>query len=254
VMTRSTARDASRERIRKGRKVLQLLRRGPFRRALLKGVAAGIEHEDVAFEHSFRTVIDVGAHRGQFALFALQHYPDATLHCFEPLPGAYGRLSDVLPPNGRVHLHHVAASEASGSQPLHVSQRDDSSSLLPIMPRCTSAFPGTTERYQLTVRTARLDEELEGARLDRPCLLKIDVQGSELSVLRGAGRLLSSVDEVYVECSFVELYEGQPLASDVICYLRRHDLTFAGLFGMRRDERGRCIQADLLFKRSRDPK
>jgi FkbM family methyltransferase len=233
--------------------LLRLLRRRRFRRALVKGVAAGIEHEGVAFQHSFRTVIDVGAHRGQFALFALEQYPEATLHCFEPLPGAYERLRSVLPPNGRVHLHPVAATEAGGRQRLHVSQRDDSSSLRPVTPRCTSTFPGTAERYQLTVPTARLDEKLDRSGLDRPCLLKIDVQGSELSVLRGAEGLLPSVDEVYVECSFAELYEGQPLAGDVIAYLRGNDLAFAGLFGMRRDAAGRCIQADLLFTRSGDP-
>lgn len=250
-MSRRTG--AFRERLRKGRKLLRLLRRGRFRRALLKGVAAGVEHEEVAFEHSFRTVIDVGAHRGQFALFALQHYPEATLHCFEPLPAAFGRLSNVLPGGGRVHLHQVAATEAGGWQQLHVAQRDDSSSLRPITQRCMATLPGTAEQYRLTVPTARLDGEIEAASLDRPCLLKIDVQGSELSVLRGAEGLLPSVDEVYVECSFAELYEGQPLAGDVICFLRGNGLALAGLFGMTHDGAGRCIQADLLFTRSGEP-
>jgi hypothetical protein len=51
-------------------------------------------------------------------------------------------------------------------------------------------------------------------------LLKIDVQGSELQVLQGRRPALDLIDEVYCECSFVELYEGQALADEVICHLR----------------------------------
>lgn len=101
----------------------------------------------------------------------------------------------------------------------------------------------------MTVPTARLDESLTGSKFDGPVLLKTDVQGGELGVLRGGEALLASIDDVYVECSFVELYEGQALAGQVVGYLEDHGFAVTGEFGMRHDRRGHCLQADVLFVR-----
>jgi hypothetical protein len=81
-----------------------------------------------------------------------------------------------------------------------------------------------------------------------PWLLKIDVQGFELEVLRGGVATLPRVAEVYVECSFFELYEGQALADEVIAFLLASGLRLAGVFNLVR-HRNEAIQADLLFRR-----
>jgi FkbM family methyltransferase len=214
---------------------------------LPEGVFPSLEHTSVRFGAQFATVLDVGASRGQFALFALARFPDAKLICFEPLPEAQATARKVLA--GRnVELHGVALGSAHGETALHVSARDDSSSLLPIGSRQVAAFPGTHED-----RTVDVPVDVLSAYLDdqtaRPCLLKIDVQGFELDVLRGAGESLNYVDEVFVEASFVELYTGQALASDVICYLAEHDLRLSDIHGLVRAADGTALQADLLFRR-----
>jgi hypothetical protein len=96
----------------------------------------------------------------------------------------------------------------------------------------------------------RLDDVLTEPGPARPCLLKIDVQGYELEVLRGGEETLRSVDEVFVECSFVELYTGQALAGELIAYLCSKGFRLTGIFGVKRDLAGRCLQADALFQRS----
>ena len=55
-----------------------------------------------------------------------------------------------------------------------------------------------------------------------PALLKIDVQGFELEVLRASRPLLGAFEHVYVEASFEVLYAGQALAGDVAAFLRAH--------------------------------
>jgi hypothetical protein len=80
-------------------------------------------------------------------------------------------------------------------------------------------------------------------------LLKIDVQGYELDVLRGAGDRIAVVDEVFVEASFAQLYTGQPLAAEVITYLDRCGLRLVDVFGVARDADGIALQADFLFRR-----
>ncbi len=91
---------------------------------------------------------------------------------------------------------------------LTVSAHDDSSSLLPIGHRQLSEFPGTHPVDSVEVRVLPLREVLS-SELPPPRLLKIDVQGLELEVLRGAGSSLDLIDELFVECSFAELYGGQ---------------------------------------------
>lgn len=244
-------REDSHERLRKLRKLWRLSGTPMFRRALRVRVAAAVEHEDVPFQHDFKSVIDVGAHHGQFALFARHRFPRAQLFCFEPLSEAQRIFRRVFPESGPIVLFDFAlGSVTAADYAMHVSMADDSSSLLPITSRYTEAFPGTEEAAQVSVPVQRLDDALAGSAPARPCLLKIDVQGYELEVLRGADRVLRSVDEVFLECSFVELYTGQALAAEIIAHLWSKGFKLTGVFGLKRDLAGRCLQADALFERS----
>lgn len=100
---------------------------------------------------------------------------------------------------------------------------------------------------EVTIRP--LDALLEGV-IQRPAMLKIDAQGGELEVLAGAAAVLEQIDTAFVECSFVEFYRGQPLADEVIAAFVEHGLRLGGVYSVVRDGRGRCLQADLLFRRS----
>ena len=247
----SDGRQDSHERLRKLRKLLRLVWTPPFRRALRLRVAAAVEHAGVPFQHDFASVIDVGAHHGQFALFARHRFPHAQLFCFEPLPDAQQILRQVFTQAAQIEFFEVALGpDKTVAQAMHVSRLDDSSSLLPITRRYTTAFPGTEEATSISVPVTRLDDVLADPAPARPCLLKIDVQGYELEVLRGGEQTLRGVDEVFVECSFVELYTGQALAGELIAHLWSRGFKLTGVFGIKRDIAGRCLQADVLFERS----
>ena len=235
--------------MRRLRKALVLVQRARWRNAARKGVAAAVEHRDVPFGGCFATIIDVGAHYGQFSLLARELYPDATIVCVEPMPEAVDRLRAVHHSDSRVSIEPFAAAASGGRRCLHVSRKTDSSSLLPILNPYLAAFPGTEESSVIHIDAQTLDALLP-SQLERPALLKIDVQGGELEVLRGAPRLLAQVDVAFVECSFVEFYGGQPLADEVIGALLRHGLRLVGVYSVVRDGRKQCLQADLLFRRS----
>ncbi|MGA7435291.1 MAG: hypothetical protein WBW44_06665, partial [Solirubrobacterales bacterium] len=61
---------------------------------------------------------------------------------------------------------------------------------------------------------------------------------------------LTRVDEALIECSFVELYEGQALADDVIGLMRDNGHRLAGIYGPVNSPDGTMLQADMLFRRS----
>lgn len=132
---------------------------------------------------------------------------------------------------------------------MHVSAKDDSSSLLPIASHQRSIFRGTDEAGTMEVKVGRLADLLNAGQLKSPALLKLDVQGYELEVLKGCEDLLESFSCVYAEGSFVELYSGQVLADDLIAWLRLRDFRLSGVYGVVFDGHGRAVQADMLFSR-----
>lgn len=217
------------------------------------GVAAALEHEPVLKALAFCTVVDVGANRGQFAMAARRCLPSARIISFEPLPQAAARYRRVFAGDGRTTLHVAAVGPQRGEATLHVAAQDDSSSLLPITSTQTTLFPGTYEAETETVKVAPLSDFVMPAEVQPPALLKIDVQGYELMALEGCEDLLAEFAQVYVECSFVELYEGQALAHEVIAWLRERQFSLVGVYHMIYAWRAQAIQGDFLFRRVRSP-
>jgi FkbM family methyltransferase len=232
------------------RKLVTIARVREYRDALRSGVAASVEHEKMPIRPDFVTVIDAGANRGQFAVFAARRFPGAMLFCFEPLSGPGARLRRAVHAHDRLKVWNVALGAANGEADFHVAVADDSSSLLPIGARQREAFPRTKEREIRRVQVRRLDAVLETTDLSRPVLLKIDVQGGELGVLQGAEGLIQSVDAVLVEVSFLELYDGQALADAVWNHLHERGFSCRGAWSLTYSGRGECLQGDLLFARS----
>jgi FkbM family methyltransferase len=235
-------------RLKQMQKLAKVLANSSYRAALRSaGVAAGIEHEAMLRTLDFTTVVDIGANRGQFALVARHCYPKARIWSFEPLPGPANCFRKALGGDPLITLHPVAVGPAAGRATMHVTADDDSSSLLPVTPTLRSLSAGSREVANETIQVEPLSERITAANLKAPALLKIDVQGYELAVLQGCEALLDHFSHVYVECSFVELYAGQALASDVIRYLLERQFNLVGAYNLYYDRRGRAIQADLMF-------
>jgi len=221
-----------------------------YRAALRYGVAAATEHHRSPHIPTPASILDVGANRGQFALVARHRFPSAALLCFEPLPEPRGRLERIMRGTSDVQIFPYALGQASATVTFRVTTDDDSSSILPATSIQRSLSPGSALNYETQVEVRRLDEVLDIQRLPRPIFLKIDVQGTELDVLRGAGALAELVDDILVECSFLELYEGQALAADVVDFLNGWGLRMSGVHNVVATPDGRSAQADLHFSRS----
>lgn len=230
-------------------KAIRLLPNRDFRRGLRIGVAATIEHERIIRGLPVDTLVDVGANRGQFSLLVRAIYPHAVIYAFEPLErpaAAYRRLfaGDPL-----TTLHQCAVGPQHLRQAMHVSARDDSSSLLPITAEQVRFAPGTAQARTETVAVERLDQYLSTSNLKGSSLLKIDVQGFELEALKGCETLLPCFDFIYVEVSFLELYAGQALAPDIMAYLIAQGFQWCGANTPSFNAEGHCVQIDLLFRR-----
>jgi FkbM family methyltransferase len=235
--------------VRKLMKGAALLSDRRFRSGLLRGVPATIEHEPALKPYRFKTILDVGANRGQFTLLAAGLFPEGAIIAFEPLIGPYEKLIAVTASLPKVSAINAAIGASRASRSMNVSKRPDSSSLLPIGAEQERVFPSTGFHHHEDVQVAPLSDFVRPSDIERPSLLKIDVQGYELEVLKGALDCLEQIDVIYVEASFIELYAGQALASDIIDELSKHGFRLTSVNNLSVDAEGRAVQADFLFER-----
>jgi FkbM family methyltransferase len=230
------------------KKVLKIILHPRMRSVFFRHrVMAGVEHKVVLLQ-DLATVVDIGANRGQFAL-AARAMSGANVISFEPLPAVAKIFRTVFADDSAVKLHVAAIGDKYEKKRIHLSARDDSSSLLEIGEGQSEYFPGTQEVGSLEVQVGCLDQYVGKQEIIRPALLKLDVQGFEIQALQGCKTLLGNFDYVYCECSFVELYKDQKLAGDVIEFLRVAGFNLTGIYNPFYDRHGNCIQADLSFGR-----
>lgn len=220
-----------------------LLRWRPFSVAafrLVQGLSAD--------EYSFATVIDVGANAGKFTRAALGAWPGVTVIAFEPLielANSFPKHEDVT---GRVEVHNVALGATDGNIAFYPHEYSLSSSPLRVPASIQALYPWARESQPIEVPQRRLDGLLGGRTLERPVLIKLDVQGFELEVLKGAQTVLEKVDAILIEQAFDCFYENQPLFSESNHFLEEAGWRLARPIDWRR-EGGKIVEGDCLYIR-----
>ncbi|QSR88579.1 FkbM family methyltransferase [Methylacidiphilum caldifontis] len=219
-----------------------------FWKGLQYGVYAGAEHKSLLKNLHCKTIIDIGANRGQFSLMAKYLFPNAIIFAFEPLPIPASVFRKIFKNDPTVHLIEAGIGRKKETRPFYVSYQDDSSSFLPIGENQLRVFPKTGHKETINVPIAPLTQWINKNDIVNPTLLKIDVQGYELDVLYGSEDLLPFFSYVYVESSFCELYLNQALADDIIIFLNSYRFKLKGIYNLYYDKYENCIQGDFFFK------
>ena len=171
--------------------------------------------------------LDVGAAGGAHLLvMARAAGPDGRVLGFEPRPGslrALHRIVRLARVEARTRLLQLALSDRSGSEPLRI----------PVVPTRAhfggsaadprrAAFAALPSRM-IEVPTRTLDDVVASERLDRADVLKVDVEGAELLVLAGAGRVLDDLRPVViVEADDLHQSRYDATAQEVIEAVARH--------------------------------
>lgn len=197
-------------------------------------------------------VLDVGANAGQYGLQLRNDLGYlGRIVSFEPLSTAFRQLERKAEGDGAWGLFNVALGDRNETQRIHVSRNSQSSSLLDMLPAHLNSAPESDYVGEEDVEVRTLDslfERVAGAHEN--IWLKIDTQGFEDRVIRGAERSLARIRTLQVELSLVPLYGKQLLLDEMVALLRGRGYSLVGLEpGFTDDRTGQLLQADGLFHR-----
>lgn len=197
-----------------------------------------------------KTVIDVGAHTGEFARMIRRLLPAAAIYSFEPLQAEFQSLQQQMDDGSKFVAFNYAVGDESETVEINRSSYAQSSSLLPMAQLHKQAFPVSANHTSETVEVKRLDDVLRDFDLQPEVAIKIDVQGYEDKVIAGAPETIAASKAIIIEVSFRELYEGQPLFEVIFDQLNSKGLKYMGnLYQLLSPLDGSPLQADALFVR-----
>lgn len=190
-------------------------------------------------------ILDIGAFEGAFARTARHFFAQSPILMLEAQPGKEVQLKAIaaqLPDvdyrivllgtetRADVAFHHVNAAINSSGSSLYEEQTR--------YPRDTISLP-----------MRRLDDvlaEMSGREFD---LLKVDVQGAEIDVLRGGVRTLAGIVAIVIELSLLEYNKGAPLIGEVMRWLAEQGFALFDVFPVSRIPTGALLQVDGIFLR-----
>lgn len=197
---------------------------------------------------NIKTVIDVGAHGGEFVRMIKRVLPHAAIYSFEPLKDVFERLQHETKNGSNITAFNYALGDRDETVEMHRSSYVQSSSILRMAQLHKEAFPVSAGHTSQTVEVKRLDDVLSGSTLKPEILIKIDVQGYEDKVIAGGSDIIAKTKAIIVEVSFRELYEGQPLFEQIFDLLNGKGFTYMGnMYQLLNPLDGAPLQADALF-------
>jgi FkbM family methyltransferase len=130
-------------------------------------------------------VVDAGANVGGWTLGAIRRLPQAHVHAFEPSGAASERLAAAVAGESRVSIHRIALSNEDGQAILYANEPGS-----PIASLTKRRLAGIDNYLEETVHTRTLSAWADETGIPSIDVLKLDVEGHELDVLRGAEDLL----------------------------------------------------------------
>ena len=206
-------------------------------------------------EQNFDLILDVGANRGQYVSELRKNLGyQGHIVSFEPLSEARKIIKEKCVKDDRWQVVECALGSESGTSTIHVAGNLASSSLLEMLPRHTDAAPTSAMVSTETIEVKRLDEIFDEwvPQGSKRILMKIDTQGFELEVLKGAKGVIDQVDALQLELNATSLYKDAPFAEVVMAHVR--ELGFEPFWfthGLRNPQTNQLYQFDGWFVRAR---
>ncbi len=212
-----------------------------------KSIARNLENSRI------RGIIDVGANVGQFGLDVRRHGFEGLIFSYEPVQETFGFLSQTIKQHQPWKAFQLGLGATESERTINISGNAGlSSSILEMGSLHLENFPDSATIAKQNILISTIDKQLEVLEL-RPqeIMLKLDVQGFEAEVLKGASQSLSKIPICYLEVSITPLYEGEVSFLPILIQLSKFGHEVIDVFRGSKAKDGRLLQLDILTKLSK---
>ena len=196
-------------------------------------------------------IFDVGANKGDITRLYRSRFPNSVIYAFEPFPPSYAQLVESTREDSSVFAQPVALGKETGTIVMQVNTSSATNSLLETE-QVAEAYWGhgqvqTISRVEVEVTT--LDDFCRKHTVEHIDILKLDTQGTEIQILRGARRMFSEgrVTLVYTEMISAPTYKGQGKLHELLQLLDDHNFSLVSFYNYCHRADGWLLQTDAIF-------
>ncbi len=186
----------------------------------------------ILIRHDKPVCFDIGANLGQTIHQLQRCFPRPVIHSFEPASATYAALAKQSF-GASVQVHQLAFGAEAGVAEFRNYEHSELNSFLPMNPdKAENFFADVDVVSTESVQVDTLDNFCRTKGIEKIDLLKIDTQGFELPILRGAAGLFDAqkIGAVLLELNFSTLYEGQSDALEILQFLRTRHLRLVDFY------------------------
>lgn len=199
--------------------------------------------------YDINVLFDVGANLGQYAKEMRAFGYRNRIISFEPLNKTFEQLSVNARNDSDWTVNNYALGSEDSKGTINIAGNTDSSSILNMMPEHVKTSPETQYIGKQEIVIRKLDSIFNDycKKGDR-VMVKLDTQGYEESVIKGATKSLPDITLLQLEMSLVPLYENEMLYIEMISNLKSKGFSLYSLEnGFSNNTTGKLLQVDGIF-------
>ncbi|MDB4081871.1 FkbM family methyltransferase [Candidatus Pelagibacter sp.] len=233
------------------KKTLNLCRSKIWFKGMLNGIYATVELEKLVKDIEVpETIIDIGSNKGQFILLMEKIFPNKIVYSFEPIIEMLKKQKKFYKYKKNITFHNLALGSSICSKEFLITSRMDSSSFLKVVSN-TNKSKNYSVIEKRDIKVSTLDEIFLNEKISHPILIKMDVQGYELEVLKGANDLLKKIDYLLLEVSENEMYQNQPTEKIIVEYLKNFNFEIYRSNDWLKIQNTNFNQRDIIFQKKK---
>ena len=200
-------------------------------------------------------IFDVGAHHGETSLLYRQLFPSATIYAFEPFPDSFEELRKNTAGDPKVKVFNIGFSDADGPKPFCFNQSSATNSLFETDDRGAETWGGGVLETSghVTLPFTTIDRFVAAHNIHFIDILKLDVQGAEYLVLKGAEQCIgaSKIGLIYSEIITQPTYKGQKLLHEMLSMFHDSGFSLHSFYDLSCASNGKLRQLDAIFTSTR---
>lgn len=166
-------------------------------------------------KQSIKTVIDIGAHKGEFIKSILNISSITSVIAFEPQKNIFKILQKTFSSNQNVNLNNLAIAEKAGRKIMQINKLSDTSTLnevdnssLYFKFKSFLLHEKNSIISQQEVLTTTIDLFFQNVKFSEKTLMKIDTEGYEFNVLKGSKNKITEIKYILIENQFSKMYKN----------------------------------------------